>query len=60
MSIQQIPLHIILITFILLFILLLANFEYGLGPIKLRPKDIKKIYKIEANKNIKILTSEIL
>ena len=43
MSIQLIFLHIILNTFILLFIILLAYFEYGLGPVKLRPKDIKNL-----------------
>ena len=42
MSIQLIFLHVILFSSIFIFILL-AYFEYGLGPVKLRPKDIKKL-----------------
>ena len=40
MSIQLIFLHVIIFSSILIFVLL-AYFEYGLGPIKLRPKVIK-------------------
>ena len=42
MSIQLVLIHVILFTFIFLF-LLLAYLEYGLGPIKLRAKDIKNL-----------------
>ena len=42
MSVQLVIIHVILFTFIFLF-LLLAYIEYGLGPIKLRARDIKNL-----------------
>ena len=42
MSVQLVIKHVILFTFIFLF-LLLAYLEYGIGPIKLRAKDIKNL-----------------
>ena len=61
MSIQLVILHIILFTFLFLFLfLLLVHFEYGIGPIKLRVKDIKNLQdRINHNTNNTYFTNII-
>ena len=58
MSILLIFLHVILLAFIFLFILL-VYFEYVLGPVKLRPKDIKNLQNRNKQKNNTYLTDII-
>ena len=59
MSVQLVILHVILFTFIFLF-LSLAHLEYGIGPIKLRAKDTKNLHnRTKYKKNNTYLTDII-
>ena len=61
MSVQLVTLHIILFTFLYLFLfLLLVHFEYGIGPIKLRVKDIRNLQDRSKHKTDNIYFTNII